>query len=150
MCLRLQRLPGRLLLPATQPLLPASQQPFASVDSHCDLACWLRLRACAACIAYNIAYKYTYGIAYNIAYKIAYLASCVPPLFLVVCAAISEEDLFDAVSDEEARASAALREAVGSGNADYGSKVRGACLLACVGSCWRCKCVSIGSSGDAA
>ena len=46
------------------------------------------------------------------------------------CAAINEEDLFDAVSDEEARASAALREAVGSGNADYGSKVR-SCLFFC-------------------
>jgi hypothetical protein len=52
-------------------------------------------------------------------------AACVPCACLPsLCAAISEEDLFDAVSDEEARASAALREAVGSGNADYGSKVR--------------------------
>ena len=62
-----------------------------------------------------------------------------PPVCPLLFAAISEEDLFDAVSEEEARASAALREAVGSGNADYGSKVRWG-LPVLGGPVWRHTC----------
>ena len=36
---------------------------------------------------------------------------------------LTEGDLFDAVSEEEARANAALREGAAGANADYGAKV---------------------------
>ena len=55
--------------------------------------------------------------------------SCSHPLLAIVlsplscAAALREQDLFDAVSEEEARLNAAVRSATDGANADFGAKV---------------------------
>lgn len=52
------------------------------------------------------------------------MSFCSCPSTFHISAALREEDLFDAVSEEEARLNAAVRSAADGANADFGAKVR--------------------------